>query len=70
MPWCNTEAMNLQLAAISDKVSPGRPDAAARSGWMASHAPAGRARRHQHRPAASQMPGAERAGKRLAVHAG
>ena len=24
MPWCNTEAMNLQLAAISDKVSPGR----------------------------------------------
>jgi hypothetical protein len=24
LPWCNTEAMNLQLAAISAKVEPGR----------------------------------------------
>jgi transposase len=24
LPWCNTEAMNLQLAAISAKVAPGR----------------------------------------------
>jgi DDE superfamily endonuclease len=24
LPWCNTEAMNLQLAAISVKVAPGR----------------------------------------------
>ena len=24
MPWCNTEAMNLQLAAISEKVAPDR----------------------------------------------
>ena len=24
LPWCNTEAMNHQLAAISAKVSPGR----------------------------------------------
>jgi transposase len=40
LPWCNTEAMTLHLAAISDKVAPGRHAALLvdQAGWhMSEH---------------------------------
>ena len=38
LPWCNTEAMTLHLAAISDKVAPGRHAALLvdQAGWHLS----------------------------------
>ena len=54
-----------------DRSCPGcHRSVAGRSGWMAHVEAPHRAARHRHRAAAPEVPGIERAGKHLAVHAG
>ena len=66
---CDTEAMNLHLAEIATQTA-GRPcRAPRRSGRLASLRPPDRAAQHHAHPIAGKVPGAEPAGKRLAVHA-
>jgi hypothetical protein len=69
LPWCNTEAMNLHLAAISVEVASGRHAALLldQAGWHLT--PRLIARQHQHRAAAREVPRVEPAGEHLAVHA-
>ena len=69
LPWCNTQAMNLHLAEISAHVAPGRHAALLmdQAGWHISAklvVPS-----NISIAAAAEMPGAERCGERLAIHA-
>ena len=70
LPWCNTEAMNLHLAAISADIAPGRHAALLvdQAGWHLS-APLVVPDNITIVPLPAEMPRTQRAGKRLAVHA-
>jgi hypothetical protein len=67
LPFCNTVAMNLHLAEISEMVSPGKHAVLLLDHISGRVAPLRRGRRAgQHHPAtaAAEMPGAERHGER------
>ncbi len=71
LPWCNTEAMALHLAAISAEVAPGRHAALLvdQAGWHTS-AKLAVPDEHHPRAVAREVSRVELAGERLAVHAG